>query len=217
MSTPPHSKLINKVAREVLKPIGVKRKGQSRIWLDDHGWWITVVEFQPSAWAKGTYLNVGINWQWYPQDYFSFDLGYREAGFVEYNSDDQFEPKARELAELAKSKVEEFRSQLSDQMKAKEYVINATKDNKGNLWGEFNRGMACTISGSKDQALTFFNQVIEIPDDVEWAVELKNFTRNLMNLINSGQDYIEYLNEVVRESRSLKKLEKYENKLEKIA
>ncbi len=217
MSTPPHSKLINKVAREVLKPIGVKRKGQSRTWLDDHGWWITVVEFQPSTWAKGTYLNVGINWQWYPQDYFSFDLGYREADFVEYYSDDQFEPKARELAELAKSKVEEFRSQLSDQMKVKDYVINATKDNKGNLWGEFNRGMACAISGSKDQALIFFKEVIEIPDDVEWVVELKNFTRNLMNLINSGQDYIEYLNEVVRESRSLKKLEGYENKLEKIA
>jgi hypothetical protein len=28
------------------------QKGRSRIWLDDHGWWIAVVEFQPSDWAR---------------------------------------------------------------------------------------------------------------------------------------------------------------------
>jgi hypothetical protein len=217
MSTQPHTKIINKVAREVLKPIGVTRKGQSRVWLDDNGWWVTVVEFQPSAWSKGTYLNIGVNWQWYPKDHFSFDLGYREASFIEYISDDQFEPKARELAEMAKAKVEEFRRSLSNQISAKEYIVSKTKEDKGNLWGEFNRGMACAITGSKEQALNYFKQVIENPHDVEWAIELKDFTRNMMNLISSGQDHIGYINKIVKEARALKKLEENENILEKIA
>lgn len=34
---------------EVLAPLGVRRRSRSRTWLDDHGWWLGIVEFQPSA------------------------------------------------------------------------------------------------------------------------------------------------------------------------
>lgn len=54
MAAAPHSKIINKLAKDTLKPIGVLRKGQSRTWLDDNGWWVTVIEFQPFSWSKGT-------------------------------------------------------------------------------------------------------------------------------------------------------------------
>jgi hypothetical protein len=100
-----HSKILNTVARKVLNPVGVKQKGRSQIWLDDQGWWVTVIEFQSSSWSKGSYLNVGVNWQWYPIDYFSFDLGYREETYIEYKSDEQFEPEAHKLAQTALKKL----------------------------------------------------------------------------------------------------------------
>ena len=50
------------------------RKGQSRLWLDDNGWWMAIAEFQPSQWSKGTYLNVAVSWQWYPRVDYAFDL-----------------------------------------------------------------------------------------------------------------------------------------------
>jgi len=74
-------------------------------WLDDNGWWITNIEFQSSSWSKGTYLNVGVCFQWYPNDFFSFDIGYREAEFVEFESEEQFQAAAQEYTEIAKSKV----------------------------------------------------------------------------------------------------------------
>lgn len=43
----PHGATINQAARVALIPLGLRRKGQSRLWYDDHGWRVFVVEFQP--------------------------------------------------------------------------------------------------------------------------------------------------------------------------
>lgn len=77
MSADPTNAILNAGARDVLKPMGLVRKGRSRTWLDDHGWWLIVVEFQPSGFSKASYLNVGICWQWsaVPKSYLSFDMG----------------------------------------------------------------------------------------------------------------------------------------------
>jgi len=58
-----HSKIIADAAKRNLAPIGLTRKGRSRVWLDDRGWYVTVVEFQPSGFSKGSYLNVGRSYQ----------------------------------------------------------------------------------------------------------------------------------------------------------
>ncbi|WP_428820140.1 hypothetical protein [Microbulbifer sp. MCCC 1A16149] len=217
MSTPPHSKIINRVARQVLKPIGVKRKGQSRIWLDDNGWWITVIEFQPSAWSKGSYLNVGVNFQWYPQEHLSFDIGYREAGFVEYESNEQFEPQAQEFANLAKSKILEIREKLSSPKAVKEYVVSSLQDYRPTLWGEFHQGMSCVIAKEKNEAIAYFNQVLSNPHDTGWAIDLKEFVSKLISLLESGEDATHFLNEIVNKSRELKKLEPTDVQISEIA
>ena len=56
---PIHSKIFNQVAEKYLVTLGLTQKGHSMIWLDDHGWWLTMVEFQTSGWSIGLYLNVG--------------------------------------------------------------------------------------------------------------------------------------------------------------
>jgi hypothetical protein len=112
-----HTKLLIAAAREVLRPLWVVQKGRSRTWLDDHGWWLGVVEFQPSSWSRGSYLNVGVNWLWDPKDYLVFDLGGRvdlpgEGEYVEYESDEQFAPLVRKLAVLAAERVRYYRDVL---------------------------------------------------------------------------------------------------------
>jgi hypothetical protein len=100
----PHSKLINAAARERLRPLGLVQEGRSRTWLDDQAWWLGIVEFQPSGWTRGSYLNVGVNWLWNVKDWHSFDFVYRvdEPGrgqmFFEYERDEQFAPLACKLA-----------------------------------------------------------------------------------------------------------------------
>lgn len=56
-----HNKLIAKNAKETLKPLGFVRSGKSRIWFKDNGWWAVLIEFQPSSFSKGTYVNIAVN------------------------------------------------------------------------------------------------------------------------------------------------------------
>jgi hypothetical protein len=106
---PVHSKILNDAARRILRPMGLTQKGRSRTWMDDHGWWICIVEFQPSGWSKGSYLNAGCSWLWHVRDYASFDEGYRVETFVEFQDEEQFASAADRLARRAA----EERSDLS--------------------------------------------------------------------------------------------------------
>lgn len=72
-----HSRLITAATRTHLRPLGCVQKGRSRVWLDDQGWWVGMVEFQPSSWSKGSYLNVGACFLWNEKDFLSFDAGHR--------------------------------------------------------------------------------------------------------------------------------------------
>jgi hypothetical protein len=80
-AAPDVSRVIAAAARQVLGPLGVRRKGRSRTWLDDHGWWLGIVEFQPSSWDVGSYLNVGLMFLWRPADYLVFEVGCRVDDF----------------------------------------------------------------------------------------------------------------------------------------
>jgi hypothetical protein len=59
-----HGRIIAAAAKAALLPLGCKRKGQSRLWYSDQRFWVITVEFQPSGWSKGCYLNVGVKWLW---------------------------------------------------------------------------------------------------------------------------------------------------------
>ncbi|MET0069529.1 MAG: hypothetical protein ABW096_05770 [Candidatus Thiodiazotropha sp.] len=210
MATPQHSKILNKVAREVLKPIGVKQKGRSRTWLDDQGWWVTVIEFQPSRWSKGSYLNVGVNWQWYPNDYFSFDLGYREENYIEYKSGEQFEPEALKLSQAALGKVEEYREALRNIEAAKQHLLRAIEGQRFTFWGEFHCGMICAIAGDLERALSYFDQVLDYEEDREWAIKLQKFTLDLSTQIREGGEFLPKICETIAETRRLKKLDEWQ-------
>jgi hypothetical protein len=56
--------LLAVAAGDILEPLGLRRKGRTRTWLDDRGWWVGVVDFQASQWEDRSYLNVGVHWLW---------------------------------------------------------------------------------------------------------------------------------------------------------
>src|SRR5690242_12987572 len=101
----PHSALLTSAARRHLRPMGLIRKGRSRHWTDDRRWWIINVEFQPSGFGRGSYLNVGVQWLWKMFPTHAFEVGYRVEGFVRFESVTQFEPEADRLALLAADRV----------------------------------------------------------------------------------------------------------------
>jgi hypothetical protein len=78
----PHNRLIVREADSALKPLGLQQKGRSRSWIDDHGFWIIIVEFQSHKWDPGTFLNVGVCWLWSPKEYYTFDFEHRIGSFA---------------------------------------------------------------------------------------------------------------------------------------
>ena len=74
-----YNTLIKQAVRAVLKPKGMFQKGSSRIWIDDNGWFFTVVEFQGSWCDRGSYLNIGMQHLWNEWEYLFTVCGTREA------------------------------------------------------------------------------------------------------------------------------------------
>src|SRR2546430_15905825 len=124
------TRLLTRAARETLHPLGLRQRGRSRTWIDDRSWWLIVVEFQPSSWGLGSYLNVGVNWLWWAKDHISFDEGYRvrwatnpvrlddtarhTADYLAYRTDEQFASEIRGVCAVAVQRVNQLRERFVD-------------------------------------------------------------------------------------------------------
>jgi hypothetical protein len=116
-----HTKLLDKAARETLKPLGVKQRGRSRIWLDDNGWWLGVVYFKPSGYSRLSDLEMNVTWMWNRRSDITFDLWEVirfhsvdfDVAYAQYESDEQFAPLARRQATVAADAVLRTRLLLS--------------------------------------------------------------------------------------------------------
>jgi hypothetical protein len=157
-----HTKLLNAAAREVLRPLGVVQKGRSRTWLDDHGWWLGVIEFQPSSWSRGSYLNVGVNWLWDPKDYLSFDFGHRidipgEGQYIEYENEEQFSPLARKLAMVAAEQVRHYRD-VFPTLEAAAATLRRTEPD--DVLRSLDAGIALGLAGDGTAARSMFSRYV---------------------------------------------------------
>lgn len=151
----PHTKLITAAARALLRPMGIVQKGRSRTWYDDQGWWAGLIEFQPSSWSRGSYLNVGVQWLWDTRwkSLSAFMYGGEngrdtrlqlQAGgqFIEYESDVQFGPLAWGMVEEAAERATYFRSLLSS-VESAAAVLGADED----LGLDLDAGIVLALAG----------------------------------------------------------------------
>lgn len=163
-----HDRIVADAAKAALGPLGFKRKGRSRTWLADHGWWLTVVEFQPSAWSKGSYLNVAAHWLWSEIGTLSFDFGGRIAEHVEYLTDDQFTLAAAQLAHSATIESNRLTEVFESLSKAANVLLEEAKTKGGQPhlhagWSDYNAGVAAALVGRVDEARKMFTRIIHSP------------------------------------------------------
>lgn len=99
-----HDTIIASAAKAALAPLGLTRKGRSRVWIDDHGWWLINVEFQPSSFRRGCSLNIGEQHLWLVNDTVVFERVERPIGgatFVAYDGSE--EAFAHAMADVARA------------------------------------------------------------------------------------------------------------------
>src|SRR5262245_13817808 len=105
-----HGRIIATAAKATLLPIGCRRICQSRCCIFDHRYWIILIEFQPSAWAKGSYLNVTPHWLWLR--YGANDYHPRPADFIPFENAEQFTPLIENMAAVAARTVLNMRARF---------------------------------------------------------------------------------------------------------
>lgn len=206
MANNTHDKIIKKAAKEILSPIGMFQKGQSRCWLDDNGWYIIQVEFQPSSWSKGAYLNVGISFLWEKSealnDTLSFDFGYREKGHVEFKGNEyDFYKKMLELSVYAKEKVLFYRK-FKDLNFCKQELENVVK-NTNSLWDKWNMVMFCFFIKDNDCGRSYLKRIMEENNstntDIEW---IKKMLMKCKELSIAETDLTQFVINSIMERRS---------------
>ncbi len=164
MSSPgPHDRIIKTLCREILLPIGVFQKGASRVYLDDNGWYFTMIEFQPSGFSQGTYLNIGLDFLFRREDYFAFcyaDGTGRIGNFVPYENDDQFEREVRPYVERAREHALKYRA-FRNLETAKQAILRLPNDG---AWRPFYQAMICLMTHDEEQGRQYYTDFLESCD-----------------------------------------------------
>lgn len=162
----PHDKILADAAKRALTPLGFRRRGRSRVWLADHGWWLTVVEFQPSGWSKGSYLNVAAHWLWSESGVLSFDLGDRIAEFEKYTSDEQFAGAASKLANQAADNARRLAETFISVNVVAETLLSSesAKADPGRIsWSIYHAGVAAGLAGRFEKSADMFTRIASTP------------------------------------------------------
>ena len=187
--------LIDAAARAALAPLGMTRLDSST-WLDDHGWWVVVVDFETLA-ARGTRLVVYADFLWHVRDRpaRSVSVRVRERGRLldqdgpelscDYASDAQFAPLATGLAKRAAVEVHSWREAFPTLRSWAAYLDAAAEE--GGLWSEYDAAVASALAGSDQRARHWFDRVLDHPvrgqlypdPDVDDVVTAQRFASGL--------------------------------------
>ena len=160
-------------AKSVLAPLGCVRKGRSRTWLDDHGWWLGVVEFQPSGWSRGSYLNVAASYLWKPvfaESSLSFDARLDPRPWRDAVAGESFAGKAMELAFIARESLTSLRAHHGSITVAADWLHSQRIE--GTLWPDYHLGIAFGLSQRVELAQRHFRLAIEHSSQIEWVATL---------------------------------------------
>ncbi len=198
-----HNKLLKKIAKERLKPYGIFQQGQSRTFLYDRGWFTIVIEFQPSSYSKGTYLNIGVDFNFYPRDYFAFGYGYREKGFEEFNDEEQFNKLVNELCKLTIKRVQELEQKFTDVWTA---LKTADKEKADNTWIIYEVAILNILTSNFDEARKRLFQVSKTKCEYDWEIERKKVADELLDWLKEKPGDLDKIENLINKTRQLKKL-----------
>ena len=162
-----HNRILTTAARASLPRLGFWQKGRSRVWLADRGFWLSVVEFQPSGFGKGSYLNVAAHWLWsHTPNSLSFDYTIMSGKpWIPFENVAQFETGVAELVERAVEESKALKSKIIDVQAVASLLVehHDTYDSAGCAggWPAFNAAVAAGVVGDMANARSLFDKANE--------------------------------------------------------
>lgn len=178
--------IIKKLCKEIF-PYDVFQKGNSRVYLDDNGYYFTMIEFQPYTLKKGVFLNAGLSFLFNKDDYLSFSYSYNNETrigkqFIEYKNDKQFEKDITEYVELANDYILKYRM-FADILYAKQAIISDLDDNN---WNPYIKSMFCFLTDDQENGERYYKLFLDKPF-FKRIVEEYNYPKDITEM---NKDYI---------------------------
>jgi hypothetical protein len=206
-----HNKILAAVARDGLGRMGLTRKGRSRTWLDDHGWWVIWVEFQPSSRSRGSYLNVGHQHLWLETDHIALGDCQRVRldgeEFIGFDADrpDLFHASALRLVDKAVDAVAGRRNDHHDGLAALRAIAKHDQDGLHRL---YDSGVALGLQGRSKPAGERFSGLLDVKANQAppWVADLKEHTRTLASLLTDADMFHSEVNRRISATRTALKL-----------
>lgn len=215
MAMEPHTKIINAVAKRILAPKGFFQKGRSRVWLRDNGWFLTVVEFQPSGFSKGTYVNVAMHFLWGMQlseevPTISYDYGWERlkppdvpSEFIAYyGNDESFAQQVEAMVKAAAKYAENYRN-CTDLTYARRLICTGRMVDAG--WREYDRAMLCFLSGNLAEGtrrMQYFLNTLQ-KRNVQWATDaLKRCEQEILPRCDTPEAARQMVLDKIQETRA---------------
>jgi len=196
-----HSKIIAAAAKAELAPIGFQRKGQSRLWLSDHGSWLNVVEFTPSRWSKSVSLMNAAHWLWLGAGFMSFNLAVPSNCHADFETEEQFRTEVSEIAEMARQKALDIDARFRSFDAIAEFVVERARsspERMGPSWWGYEAGIASALVGRMGDAHTFLRGLTD--------ERLIRRAAPLLPLIDRPDAFRSKVNDVVAQERARMKL-----------
>jgi hypothetical protein len=203
-----HNQLIARASKAALAPLGCKQKGRSRIWFADHGWWLAVIEFQPSSWGKGSYLNAAAMWLWNAKDHWSFDEGGRIEAFRDFRTKEQFSKVAEHLAASAAAEVASLRGRFPS---IEAVAAHQERKQKTGIWDHYHAALSCALVGRTAYARSQFEEVALTQAHAPWVADIQAKAEAFSKVASSVDDMRRAVAEEVIAARALLKLSPLSN------
>ncbi len=200
-----HNRDIATAARTILKPFGCVQKGRSRMWLDDRGWWLGVVEFQPSGWSKGSYLNVAASFLWDADDHLSYDDSAGDRPWHDAIEGESFLEKATELATRARAALVELRERHANPARTATWL--SAREHFSN-WTHFHAAIAHGLSGNVSASQKHFRAAILAGSDAtwDWVVELNRRCESLAGIVADTHRFRTTIEDAIHRTRDKMRL-----------
>lgn len=166
------SALLDRAAGEALEPLGLVRMPGTSAWLDDHGWWVVVVELEERR-AGGTGLVMFADFLWHVRDRPGRTVLARVRQRGRLLDQDGPELVCREdargsssatpdaLARRAVMEVWSWREAFPTLRHWAAYLAGSAED--GSVWREYDAAVAMALAGDDAAARRWFGRVFDHP------------------------------------------------------
>ena len=196
-----HTKVIAAAAKAELGPLLFKRKGQSRLWLKDHGFWLNMVAFTPGRWSVSVDLDNAAHWIWAGTGFTSFNYVMDRVAHTEFEDMEQFSQSVITIARAAALRAAEIEEKFPNFEAIAQYVVGRARsspDRMGPSWWGYEAGIASALVGSFDDARYFLDGLTD--------ERVTKHAAPLLPLINRPDAFKEKVNEIVAQQRAALKL-----------